>query len=511
MQAGTPSTLRSALSRFAHGAGLWVLVAVCLALLDIWLLIWVPKAGDYKSPLAVPVITFFLFVVVYVVISQRMKGKLLAEMTAAGAVSTTPDMVSTPADPAAPAIPAAPPPAFATEVFTGTHLPALSSAAQELFARSRRIYYQSIVLHRNLVWYLIAAYLVTAFVASRNGFAPLPAKLIWYLLLAAIVLSLLTRPRSSQNSLAQVGWFVFHGLWLGITLYAAGVYLRRMAGLLYRGEFHSGDMAPFGLTIVALTIYVLLFKRAIRRLRREVLSRPPLTLLFLWVFGSFNRLNSLFLGLGAFWRSLGTVQLLQGGEMIGMGADPFRYLRGKTKQIIAVTPEQVAAKISQFEQNPHRWACLYATNTLLCGDQSWRYAVLTLLRDADLVLMDLSHFSPKNAGCTYEIGQLVDKIDRTRFLLLIDGTTDMDFLHVTLQSAWAAMAADSPNRRPDGGPVRIFYLEQEYVKGKDGGPQADLKAIVKDAACLMQLLCAGATAGGATQAGKASSASVAND
>ena len=86
---------------------------------------------------------------------------------------------------------------------------------------------------------------------------------------------------------------------------------------------------------------------------------------------------------------------------------------------------------------------------------------------------------------------MIDKIDSRRFLFLIDDTTDLDFLHTSLGTAWKAMAADSPNRQRDGGSIGLFRLGQEYVI-KEGQRRASLEAVAKDAACVMQLLCEGA-------------------
>ena len=124
-----------------------------------------------------------------------------------------------------------------------------------------------------------------------------------------------------------------------------------------------------------------------QRLRREVLAAPPIRLLFLWVFGDGQRINSLLLGIGAVWRCLGPLQFLQGGGMIGMGGDVFRHFRGQS--LIADSDQEVDARISAFRWASHPWWCMYATNTLLCGDRSWRHALERLL-DTDIVLMDLS-------------------------------------------------------------------------------------------------------------------------
>src|SRR5262249_19160431 len=158
--------------------------------------------------------------------------------------------------------------------------------------------------------------------------------------------------------LTYLAWALLHVLWVGLTLFVAGAYIVALAESAHQGRFHVTAVVPTILMSAALFLHVYLLNRATHRLRREFLYRPPLKLLFLWVFGPSERINSLFLALGALWRCLGTLQLLEGGMMVGTGADVFQYLRGRTGQIIALTPEQVEAKISAFQQAPHRWMCV---------------------------------------------------------------------------------------------------------------------------------------------------------
>jgi hypothetical protein len=79
--------------------------------------------------------------------------------------------------------------------------------------------------------------------------------------------------------------------------------------------------------------------------------------------------------------------------------------------------------------------------------------------------MDLSGLSPSNQGCTYELGQLIDRVPTSRFILLVDATTDLGFPEGTLKAACARMAFGSPNHSTDYGPVKLFQLRQEYGKG----------------------------------------------
>jgi hypothetical protein len=460
-----------------------VLVVICLAALDALLIFSSPEDSNNKPYFTIAIVTFFLVASIFAVVSTFMSRKLVEEMkaqgpTAAPAVIAAKTAVLLPHSP------------LAVQVMTSSNLPAPTDAVAELIARSQRIFSESVRMHRKSTWFLVLANFAIAAVNLGGG----DVTLLWstffalLLLVPTTLLAFRANADKPQNSLLYLGWLLLHVLWVALTLLVAGFCFIEIVETVSDGQFPRAILVPAVLVVAVLVVHVLRTLRAIDRLRSEILSRSPAKLLFLWVFGSDNRINSLFLSLGALWRSLGPLQLLRGGLMILVGADVFRYLRGGGRQIIALTPEQVDAKISQFPQSPHRWWCVYATNTLLCGDQSWRHALATLLGTSDLVLMDLCAFSPSNAGCIYEIRQLIDKIDVRRFLLLIDKTTDLDFLRSELKSGWDEMAPDSPNRRPDCGPVHLFHLEEEYVDDT-----VSLDPSQNNARCVMQLLCAGLT------------------
>ncbi len=63
----------------------------------------------------------------------------------------------------------------------------------------------------------------------------------------------------------------------------------------------------------ATPVSAFLLKRRTVQLGVSMRTSPPVTFLFLWVFEDFQRLNSLFLGLGAIWRCVGKLQFLRGG------------------------------------------------------------------------------------------------------------------------------------------------------------------------------------------------------
>ena len=62
------------------------------------------------------------------------------------------------------------------------------------------------------------------------------------------------------------------------------------------------------------------------------------------------------------------------------------------------------------------------------------------------VLMDLRGFSPQNAGCVFEIDELISVVALERVVFIVDGTTDESFLRTTMNQSWSKMRSTSPNR-----------------------------------------------------------------
>jgi hypothetical protein len=70
-----------------------------------------------------------------------------------------------------------------------------------------------------------------------------------------------------------------------------------------------------------------------------------------------------------------------------------------------------------------------------------------LARESDAVLMDLRNFSSSNQGCIFEINELFNVVPLDHVVFVIDETTDLAFLREFLTQCWAALRADSPNRK----------------------------------------------------------------
>jgi len=216
----------------------------------------------------------------------------------------------------------------------------------------------------------------------------------------------------------------------------------------------------------------------LRRITAEanVVGRPPIRILHLWVFDNPTRLSNY---LNGAWREFGYVHLLRSARSVTRkelaAADHF----GGIDSLIADTTDEVDVAIGDFvyapdqkrrkrfktevERGTSTWDRYggYSVNSLLCHDDVWRYALGRLLSSVDVVTMDISGYTPQNHGSEYEIQTLIDQIPIDKVVWLTDPWTDVPYLTDQLRGAWNRLASRSPNRMGSPGPVRL--VETDYI------------------------------------------------
>lgn len=460
---------------------LW-LVLIGVGALDIALILWTPSGDSYKSPWAVPVVTGFFLLVLLLLLSGRLDQSLGSKIQSTGdaAGSEAPPEVERVLRPPQ-AQETLPVPAFSLEVLKAETRPPLSPDAISLVQRGRSFYRERLRIYRRGLWFLLLAHLAIALLGRvLDSPYPISWRVAAWFLVAFLALIFLGDPVRMRLILAPVAWRILSWAWSVGTAILAVVYAVRSVA---EASPASGVLAC--VTVGAMAAHALRIGRANRKLRQKVMAHPPLKLLFLWVFGSYSP-AFLFLGVAAVWRFLGSIQLLNGAGFMGDTVGTMKsFARGKSEELIVKTPEEVAARIRAFDYAPNRMA-MYAHHNLLCNDRVWKLALHTLLEGTDVVLMDLRGFSPANQGATYELGQLIDRYPTTRFALLADATTDLEFLTATLRQAWDAMAIESPNRRVSAAPVRVFQLAHGPAKQ---GEFPQLPMIAREGDQLVEILC----------------------
>ena len=71
-------------------------------------------------------------------------------------------------------------------------------------------------------------------------------------------------------------------------------------------------------------------------------------------------------------------------------------------------------------------------NDFFCYDDTWKMVLSRLVHESDAVLMDLRGFSRRNAGCVFELHELVRLVPLDRVVFVVDRRTDETLLAETL-------------------------------------------------------------------------------
>lgn len=164
----------------------------------------------------------------------------------------------------------------------------------------------------------------------------------------------------------------------------------------------------------------------------------PRRLLLLRVFGYQARTESLFDRVAQAWRFHGPVQLIAGVDLAMRTADPgdlLALLNGRLAELYVSTPEDVSNRLARldFRTDPDG---RFRINEVYCYDNTWRPTLEALLDASDIVLMDLRSFSAGNAGCVFELQQLVGRLASDEIVFVCDKTTDLPLLRNILRDAW---------------------------------------------------------------------------
>jgi hypothetical protein len=98
----------------------------------------------------------------------------------------------------------------------------------------------------------------------------------------------------------------------------------------------------------------------------------------------------------------------------------------------------------------------YPRRAFFCHDDMWRPAVHQMMQDAEVVMLDFRGFDPKNLGCAYEIGRVLDTVEIKRAVLVVDNATDTGALYDIFRGCWAQLAPESPNAGKDEPVLKVF-------------------------------------------------------
>jgi hypothetical protein len=179
------------------------------------------------------------------------------------------------------------------------------------------------------------------------------------------------------------------------------------------------------------------------------------------VFGYQARTESLFDRVAQAWRFHGPVQLIAGVDLAMRTVDPgdlLALLNGRLAELYVRAPQDVPQRLDRLDLQPDPDG-RFRINEVYCHDSTWKPALEALLDASDTVLMDLRSFSANNAGCVFELEQLVRRLASDNIVLVCDKTTDLQLLRQILGDAWAAARRDG--RARGTGRVSVVRVERD--------------------------------------------------
>jgi hypothetical protein len=278
------------------------------------------------------------------------------------------------------------------------------------------------------------------------------------------------------NVLFPIGFILFGGLgwlilqWIGnwykqkriseqsITIDAIwllfGVF--QSIGLIFEGE------RWFIASLMAFVVYKIVSWAGFTYFGHQAYaSQKSPNLLLLRVFSLGSRSERLFDILGMHWRYLGSIRLIAGPDLATATMEPHEFLdflSGKLARRFIDSTQTLDLRIAEMDLRPDRDG-QFRVNDFFCYDDAWKMVLSRLISTSDVVLMDLRSFSSQNAGCIFEINELINTVTLERMIFIIDDTTDEIFLRQVLQQAWDEMRSTSPNRLGTSGLLHLFCLK----------------------------------------------------
>lgn len=197
-------------------------------------------------------------------------------------------------------------------------------------------------------------------------------------------------------------------------------------------------------------------------------------LLILRVFSLGEKSESLYNMLARAWRYAGNLLFITGPDLVTATVEPhdfLDYLSGRLGSRFIDGKDTLQRSLDKMDHVPDPDG-RFRIQDFFCYDDTWKMVLSRLVDECEVILMDLRSFSSKNAGCKFEIEELINHISTEQVIFVIDKSTDENFMQQTMTTAWETMHPASPNRASSG-KLNIF----EYTGKRSGEFQNLLHAI----------------------------------
>jgi hypothetical protein len=101
----------------------------------------------------------------------------------------------------------------------------------------------------------------------------------------------------------------------------------------------------------------------------------------------------------------------------------------------------------------------FRINNFFCSADMWQLVLTRLIKSTDVVLMDLRSLTDRNAGCAFELEELLNLMPLDRVIVVVDDTTDRRFMTQVVEGACGRLRSDSPNQGLTASALRPFELD----------------------------------------------------
>jgi len=168
--------------------------------------------------------------------------------------------------------------------------------------------------------------------------------------------------------------------------------------------------------------------------RRDESSQTSPTLLVLRSFSIGRDGERLFDVIDRLWRRVGSIQMIAGIDLARRTVEPHEFLdfiSGKLARRFIDGSPALEQRLRERDTRPDR-DLRFRVNDFFCYDDTWKMVLSRLVHESDAVLMDLRGFSRRNAGCVFELHELVRLVPLDRVVFVVDRRTDETLLAETL-------------------------------------------------------------------------------
>jgi hypothetical protein len=274
--------------------------------------------------------------------------------------------------------------------------------------------------------------------------------------------------------MAAVGWLTLQLLkWLYLHKRQSGQSLVIDPIWLIFGYFTSAYMvfeSPWWILsfVVAFALYKIVTWTGFYFLYRKRKNVKGRELLLLRVFSLGKRSEQLYSAIARVWRYVVNIRFITGPDLATSTVEPHNfldYISGRLRHHFIDSAETLERRIHDADVFPDLDG-RYRVHDFFCYDDTWKMVLSRLAKDSDVILMDLRNFSRTNAGCVFEINELINHVSLKSTVFVIDKTTDEAFLRESIESASQRLGSDSPNRGSCT-EVHLFHYDETRSRGFD--------------------------------------------